>query len=209
MKRNVMRTMSLAFAGIMAAGALTACGGNNTAATTAAPAEQTSAAGESAAEEATAASGEKKVLKVAMECAYAPYNWTQPDDSNGAVPINDSNEYAYGYDVMMAKKICDELGYDLQIVRLDWDSLIPAVSTGQVDCVIAGQSITTERLQAVDFTEPYYYATIVTLVKNGSKYADAKSVADLAGATCTSTDPGCKYLSCNSKCTRYADVLKC
>ena len=92
--------------------------------------------------EAAAASGEKKVLKVAMECAYAPYNWTQPDDSNGAVPINDSNEYAYGYDVMMAKKICDELGYDLQIVRLDWDSLIPAVSTGQVDCVIAGQSIT-------------------------------------------------------------------
>ena len=123
MKRNVMRTMSLAFAGIMAAGALTACGGSNTAA----PAEQTSAAGESTSKEAAAESGEKKVLKVAMECAYAPYNWTQPNDSNGAVPINDSNEYAYGYDVMMAKKICDELGYDLQIVRLDWDSLIPAV----------------------------------------------------------------------------------
>ena len=131
-----------------------------------------------------------------MECAYAPYNWTQPDDSNGAVPINDSNEYAYGYDVMMAKKICDELGYDLQIVRLDWDSLIPAVSTGQVDCVIAGQSITTERLQAVDFTEPYYYATIVTLVKNGSKYADAKSVADLAGATCTSQQSTIWYDTC-------------
>ena len=107
-----------------------------------------------------------------MECAYAPYNWTQPDDSNGAVAIADSNEFAYGYDVMMAKKICEELGYDLEIVRLDWDSLIPAVTTGQVDCVIAGQSITSERLQAVDFTEPYYYATIVTLVKEGSKYAD-------------------------------------
>ena len=39
-----------------------------------------------------------------MECAYAPYNWTQPDDSNGAVPISGSNEYAYGYDVMMARK---------------------------------------------------------------------------------------------------------
>lgn len=196
MKRNVMRTMSLAFAGIMAAGALTACGGNNTAATTAAPAEQTSAAGENTSKEAAAESGEKKVLKVAMECAYAPYNWTQPDDSNGAVTINDSNEYAYGYDVMMAKKICDELGYDLQIVRLDWDSLIPAVSTGQVDCVIAGQSITEERLQAVDFTEPYYYATIVTLVKNGSKYADAKSVADLAGATCTSQQSTIWYDTC-------------
>ena len=41
---------------------------------------------------------------VAMECAYAPYNWTQVDDSNGAVPIKDSNEFANGYDVMMAKK---------------------------------------------------------------------------------------------------------
>ena len=50
-----------------------------------------------------------------MECAYAPYNWTQPDDSNGAVAIADSNEFAYGYDVMMAKKICEELGYDLEI----------------------------------------------------------------------------------------------
>ena len=57
------------------------------------------------------------------------------------VPINDSSDYAYGYDVMMAKKIADELGYELQIVKLDWDSLVPAVQSGTVDCVIAGQSI--------------------------------------------------------------------
>lgn len=94
---------------------------------------------------------EKKTLKVAMECSYAPYNWTQPDDSNGAVPISGSSDYAYGYDVMMAKKICDELGYDLEIVKLDWDSLVPAVQSGKVDCVIAGQSITSERQQMVDF----------------------------------------------------------
>ena len=53
---------------------------------------------------------EDGVLTVAMECSYAPYNWSQPDDSNGAVPIKGSNEYANGYDVMMAKKICEELG---------------------------------------------------------------------------------------------------
>ena len=129
---------------------------------------------------------EKKTLKVAMECSYAPYNWTQPDDSNGAVPISGSSDYAYGYDVMMAKKICDELAYDLEIVKLDWDSLVPAVQSGKVDCVIAGQSITAERLQSVDFTEPYYYATIVTLVKTGGKFENAASVADLAGATATS-----------------------
>ena len=196
MKRNVMRTMSLAFAGIMAAGALTACGGNNTAATTAAPAEQTSAAGENTSKEAAAESGEKKVLKVAMECAYAPYNWTQPDDSNGAVPINDSNEYAYGYDVMMAKKIADELGYDLEIVKLDWDSLVPAVQSGQVDCVIAGQSITKERQQMVDFTDPYYYASIITLVKGDGDYKDAASVEDLKGATVTSQQNTIWYDSC-------------
>ena len=93
---------------------------------------------------------DKKTLKVAMECGYAPYNWTQPDDSNGAVQISGSSDYAYGYDVMMAKKIADELGYDLEIVKLDWDSLVPAVQSGQVDCVIAGQSITSERLETVE-----------------------------------------------------------
>ena len=69
------------------------------------------------------------VLTVAMECGYAPYNWTQPDDSNGAVQIKDSPDYAYGYDVMMAKHIADELGMELQIVKLDWDSLVPAVQS--------------------------------------------------------------------------------
>ena len=134
----------------------------------------------------TAFAEEKKTLKVAMECGYAPYNWTQPTDENGAVPIADSSEYAYGYDVMMAKHICEELGYDLEIVKLDWDSLVPAVVSGTVDCVIAGQSITSERLEVVDFTEPYYYASIITLTKADSAYADAASVADLKGATCTS-----------------------
>ncbi len=127
-----------------------------------------------------------KVLKVAMECSYAPYNWTQPDDTNGAVQIQDSKDYAYGYDVMIAKKIAEELGYELQIVKLDWDSLVPAVQSGTVDCVIAGQSITSERLQMVDFSKPYYYASIVTLTKKDGTYASAKGIGELAGATCTS-----------------------
>lgn len=134
----------------------------------------------------TAFAEETKTLRVAMECGYAPYNWTQPTDENGAVPIADSSEYAYGYDVMMAKHICEELGWDLEIVKLDWDSLVPAVVSGTVDCVIAGQSITSERLEVVDFSEPYYYASIITLTKSDSEYADAKGVADLKGATCTS-----------------------
>ena len=128
----------------------------------------------------------ENVLRVAMECAYAPYNWTQNDDSNGAVPISGTGDFAYGYDVMMAKLIAESMGKELEIVKLDWDSLVPAVSSGDVDLVIAGQSITAERLEVVDFSDPYFYASIVTLTKADSKYATAASVADLAGATCTS-----------------------
>ena len=137
-------------------------------------------------EKSTVSSSGKPVLKVAMECGYAPYNWTQTTDANGAVPIADSNDFAYGYDVMMAKLIAERLGYELQIVKLDWDSLVPAVLSGTVDCVIAGQSITSERLQMVDFTDPYYYASIICLVDKDSKYVNAKGVQDLKGATCTS-----------------------
>ena len=127
-----------------------------------------------------------RVLKVAMECAYAPYNWSQSDDSNGAVPISGSTEYANGYDVMIAKKICEANGWDLEIVRLDWDSLIPAVQSGQVDAVIAGQSMTAERAKQVDFAGPYLYATIVCLTKKGSGLENAKGISDLAGHSCTS-----------------------
>lgn len=131
-------------------------------------------------------SGSDNTLTVAMECAYAPYNWTQGDDSNGAVPIKDSKDYANGYDVMMAKKIAEALSMDLEIVKSDWDSLVPAVQSGIVDCVIAGQSITAERLQSVDFSDPYYYASVVAVTKKDSPYAAAKGVKDLSGATVTS-----------------------
>lgn len=128
---------------------------------------------------------EDGVLTIAMECAYAPYNWTQTDDSNGAVPIKDSSEFANGYDVMMAKKICEANGWELEILRSDWDSLVPAVQTGTIDAAIAGQSMTAERSEQVDFAGPYFYATIVCLTKADSAYANAQSLADLAGGKCT------------------------
>ena len=129
---------------------------------------------------------EDGVLTIAMECAYAPYNWTQADDSNGAVPIKDTNEYVNGYDIMIAKKICAANNWELEVIRLDWDSLVPAVQTGKVDAVIAGQSMTEDRMQQVDFAGPYIYATIVCMAKQDSQYANATSLAELAGGKCTS-----------------------
>lgn len=127
-----------------------------------------------------------KVLRVGMECAYAPYNWTQPDNANGAVPIHGSSEFVNGYDVMMAQKICEANGWTLDVYKMDWDSIPLAVQSGAIDCGICGQSITPERLESMDFSAPYYYASIVTLVKADGKYASATGISGLAGTTCTS-----------------------
>jgi len=127
-----------------------------------------------------------KVLRVGMECAYAPYNWTQPTNANGAIPIKDSPDYAYGYDVMMAKYLAGKIGYTVEIYKMDWDSIPIAVQSGTIDCAICGQSITDERKQTLDFTTPYYYASIVSLVEAGGPYASAAGISGFSGAKCTS-----------------------
>ena len=128
------------------------------------------AATQAFAAEAEVPSGvEDGVLTIAMECAYAPYNWTQTDESNGAVPIsNVPGSFANGYDVMIGKKICEANGWELEVIQSDWDSLVPGVQTGTFDAVIAGQSMTAERAEQVDFAGPYFYATIVCLTKADS-----------------------------------------
>ena len=150
---------------------------------------------------AACGSGEKTgvedgVLTVGMECAYAPYNWAQTDDSNGAVPIaNVPGAFANGYDVMMAKKICEANGWKLEVKKLDWDSLVPAVQTGEIDCAIAGQSMTAERDEVVDFAGPYIYASIVCLVQKDSPLASATGISQLTG-TCTSQRGTIWYDTC-------------
>ena len=139
---------------------------------------------------------EDGVLTIAMECAYAPYNWTQTDDSNGAVPIKGTNDYANGYDVMIAKRICEANGWELEVVRSDWDSLVPSVQTGVIDAVIAGQSMTKERSEQVDFAGPYYYATFAILVKDSSPLASATSIKDFGGYKGTAQSATIWYSDC-------------
>ena len=148
--------------------------------------------------ETTVPSGvEDGVLTIAMECAYAPYNWTQSDDSNGAVPIaNVPGSYANGYDVMIGKMICEANGWELEVIQSDWDSLVPGVQTGTFDAVIAGQSMTSQRAEQVDFAGPYFCATIVCLTKADSPYASAQGLADLAGASCTAQIATIWYDTC-------------
>ncbi len=135
--------------------------------------------------ETTGANG-RETLRVAMSANYAPFDWLQEDDSNGAV-LTSNGSYMNGYDVLIAKKVAEELDMDLEITQIDWDGLIMSISSDMVDCAIAGMSITSERAQSVDFTDPYYSADIVLVVDQNSTYASATSLADLAGATLTSS----------------------
>lgn len=139
---------------------------------------------------------EDGVLTVGMECAYAPYNWTQLDDSNGAVPIvNNPGTYANGYDVMIAQRICDAYGWTLEIMAIGWDGLIPALNAGQIDAVIAGQSMTEERMAEVDMAGPYFYASIVCVTRAGTEQANATGISGLTG-TCTAQTGTIWYDSC-------------
>ena len=124
-------------------------------------------------------------LRIGMECGYAPFNWTQQDDSNGAVAIEGGGGYANGYDVQIAKKVADGLGKELVIVKTEWDGLVPAVQSGVIDGIIAGMSPTAERKESIDFSDNYYVSDLVIVVRADSPYADATSLADFAGAKIT------------------------
>lgn len=139
---------------------------------------------------------EDGVLTVGMECTYAPYNWTQTDDSNGAVPIvNNPGSYANGYDVMIAQRICDTYGWKLEVQAIEWAGLIPALNAGTIDAVIAGQSMTTSRMEQVDMAGPYFYASIVCVAKKDSEQAKAKGISELTG-TCTAQEGTIWYTDC-------------
>ena len=124
-------------------------------------------------------------LRIGMECGYAPFNWTQQDDSNGAVAIEGGGGYANGYDVQIAKKVAEGLGKELVIVKTEWDGLVPAVQSGVIDGIIAGMSPTAERKESIDFSDNYYVSDLVIVVRADGPYADATSLEDFAGAKIT------------------------
>lgn len=122
---------------------------------------------------------------VGMECAYPPFNWTQMDDSNGAVPIDGTKEYAGGYDIEIAKKIADGLDKELVVVKTTWKGLLPSVDSGTIDAIIAGMSPTAERKEEIDFSDKYYTSDLVVVVLKDGAYANATSIQDFSEAKIT------------------------
>lgn len=173
------KTMA-AFAALTAA--VTLLAGCGSSASTASASSSASSATTSAASTAASASADDSVLRVGMECNYAPFNWTATTTNDFTQQIS-GTDYADGYDVVMATKLADAIGRKVQIVKLDWDNLILSLQNNQIDAIIAGMTDTPEREEEIAFTSPYYESEEVMIVKKDGKYANATGIQDFSGAT--------------------------
>ncbi len=175
MKKKLIVLLAMSLSAVML---LAGCGTKTT------TKEQTPAgSSESTGEAETTA--EEETFKVGMEAGYAPFNWTQMDDSNGGVAIEGGAEFAGGYDVEIAKKIANGLGKKLVIVKTEWDGLVPALTSGKIDAIVAGMSPTAERKETIDFSDNYYKSNLVMVVKKGGQFENATSIQDFKGAKIT------------------------
>ena len=165
MKNRIKKVLAVAMASCMTMAIFAGCGGSETA--------------------TSSGSSDKKVLRVGMECTYAPFNWTQSSESmpdgEKAVKIYGQNTYAYGYDVMVAQKIAKELDMDVEIHKVEWDSIGLGLDSQEYDCIIAGMGKTAVRAKSYSFTEPYYYRDNCIVVRADSDIASVTGLSQLKG----------------------------
>lgn len=93
-----------------------------------------------------------------------------------------ANGTIIGFDIDLITRILKDEGYNVTVQDIGFDSLIPALQTGKINVIAAGMSITNERKQQVDFSNPYYEANQSVLVKVGSGVNITK-ISDLANYT--------------------------
>lgn len=167
---NQRRFLAAILAAATTLSLLAGCGGNNGG----------SSAPASGNDGGSTAPAEKKTFTVGMECNYAPFNWTQVESDEFSVPL-ESAGHAGGYDVMMAKTLADKMGMELVIKKLSWEGLEPAVTSGEIDAIIAGMTATPERKENADFTTPYYESEMVCIVRGDDALAGATSLEDFSG----------------------------
>lgn len=176
MKKKIVSVMLCA---AMATTVLAGCGSSNTASTDAAAEETTedveAEATKEEAEDAEAAEGatdaaevttvEPGVLTMGTNATFPPYEYKDGDD-------------VVGIDAEIAQALADKLGLQLEIVDMDFDSLVASVQSGKIDMSLAGMTVTEERKQNVDFTDSYATGVQVIIVKEDS---DIASADDLEG----------------------------
>ncbi len=110
----------------------------------------------------------KKVLKVGSDTAFAPFEFQDEK----------TKEYV-GFDMDLIKALGKQMGYEVEVQSLNFDGLIPALESGNIDATISAMTITDERAKKVNFTKPYYKSGLSMVVKSDND--TIKSFTDLDG----------------------------
>ena len=128
---------------------------------------------------------DERILRVGVECDYAPQNWEENKETDSNVPLSNKNGfYAEGYDVQIAKIVAKSIGAKLEVKRIEWGKLLPALNENEIDAIFSSMLDTEERKKVADFSTSYELRkTIYTLVLNkNSKYSNGKKLSDFSGA---------------------------
>ncbi|GIO83113.1 amino acid ABC transporter [Paenibacillus faecis] len=162
-----MRKWGILIVALMMVSVLAACGQNKNAGTGNAPAKQGNAA---EANQGTADTGNAKKLIIGMSADFPPYEFHIKNEKG--------EDEIVGFDVDIAKEIAKDLGAELEIKDMIFDSLLNELESGRVDLVISGLSPTPERAKQVDLSQIYYKAeqSVVSLTENKDKYASMESL---------------------------------
>jgi polar amino acid transport system substrate-binding protein len=117
-----------------------------------------------------AAAKDWSTIRIGTEGAYPPFNFI------------DSNQQLQGFDIDIAKAVCENLKATCTFVAQDWDGIIPALQSGKFDAIFASMSITDERKKVVDFSRPYYNTPSAFIAVKNSGIKDVSAEA-LKGKT--------------------------
>ena len=134
-------------------------------------------------------------LVIGMECGYQPFNWTVNKANDYTLPIHGTNQFADGYDIAVARYLSQDLGKEVVIKKIEWDSLIPSLLNDEINMVLAGMSVTPKRLETIDFSDPYLASDLAFLIKtenlpkgnskeNPASYADLKALFNNQNLVC-------------------------
>src|SRR5690625_3937917 len=115
-------------------------------------------------------SGDKEVLTVATDNGYVTFEFI--DEESGDL---------VGFDIDLVTALAEEAGYEVEFETLEFDGIVAGISSGRFDVAIAGMTITEEREEEIDFTQPYYEAGLILAVKDGTD--DIESIDDIDGKT--------------------------
>ena len=129
-------------------------------------------------------SNKTRVFRIGTECDYPPNNWQEKEATDSNIPIiNQEGFYAEGYDIQIAKLVAESMSADIEVRKIAWEDLIPALNRNEIDAIFSGMLDTSERKKTVDFSDVYGLPKKYgVMVHRDGKYSKAKKMTDFVGA---------------------------